>query len=78
MLADSSFLDLNMGAILSAGYFSEILVFLVFAPYLKPGIHIGKTLVYSNLLFTVAFMVMVIPTLTLLGLDVARHSWNPY
>jgi hypothetical protein len=37
-----------------------------------------KALIYSTLLFTAALMIMVIPTLTLLGLDIARHSWNPY
>jgi spore germination protein KB len=63
---------------LTAGYFSEALVFLVLFPYLKEGSNVNKTLVWSSLLFTAAFLVMVIPTLTLLGLDVARHSWNPY
>ena len=78
MFSDSSFLDLNLGGFLTAGYFSEALAFLVLAPYLKPEVNINKTFIYSALLFTLAFMVMVIPTLTLLGLDIARHSWNPY
>jgi spore germination protein KB len=78
VLADSSFLELNLGAFLTACYSPETLALLVLATFLRPKTSANKILVYSTLLFAAAFMIMVIPTLTLLGLDIARHSWNPY
>jgi spore germination protein KB len=78
MFADSGFWSLNWGGILTTGYYSEVLIFLVLFPSLKPKASINKALTSSVLLYTAALLVMVIPTLTLLGLDISRHSWNPY
>ncbi len=78
VLADSSLWELNLGAFFTAGYSPETLSLLVLATYFRPKTSAKKILLYSTLLFSVAFMIMVIPTLTLLGLDIARHSWNPY
>lgn len=78
MFADSGFWSLNWGGILTTGYYSEVLIFLVLFPFLNPKESLNKTLAGSVLLYTAALLVMVIPTLTLLGLDIARHSWNPY
>jgi spore germination protein KB len=63
---------------LTTGYYTEVLILLVLFPSLRPKDSINKALISSTFLYTAALLVMVIPTLTLLGLDIARHSWNPY
>lgn len=78
ILADSSLLDLNLGGFYAASFFSEILAILVMSAYLEPKTNVNRAFGVSIVVFVIAVMVMIVPTLTMLGLDVARHSWNPY
>lgn len=78
VLADSTFLELNEGAVLSAARYSEILIFLVFSFWLKEKSSINKTYAAALGVFAVSFLLILIPTLTVLGVELAKHAQNPY
>ncbi|MDD4315921.1 MAG: endospore germination permease [Clostridia bacterium] len=76
--ADSSFLDLNYGAILTAARFSEIIVLAVFSYYLKDDVSINGTYFKSILIFGSTFLLMTLATLLLMGSGVAKLQNNPF
>lgn len=78
VLTDSTFLDLNLGAFLTAARFSEILSFFVFSYYLSKQASINKTYAVALAVFGVCFMLILVPTVAVLGVDFAKISWNPY
>ena len=78
ILADSTFLQLNEGAFLTGARYSEILIFLVFSFWLKQKASINKTYLAAVGVFTLCFFLILLPTLTVLGVDLAKHAWNPY
>lgn len=78
ILGDSSFWDLNLGAFLTAARYSEILIFFVFSQYLRPPYSVNKTYVKALALFGIGYLMILIPTITVLGVDYAKLSWNPY
>jgi spore germination protein KB len=78
ILADSSFLDLNKGAFFTGARYSEILIFLVFSFFLKEDSSINKTYFSALGVFAFSFFLMLFPTILTLGIDLARHMWNPY
>ncbi|MEL7610154.1 MAG: endospore germination permease [Bacillota bacterium] len=78
VLADSTFLELNHGAFLTGARYSEILIFFVFTFYLKGKSSIIKTYAAALGVFFVSFLIILIPTLTVLGVELGKHAWNPY
>ncbi len=78
VLADSTFLEINEGAFLTAARYSEILIFFVFSFYLKPKSSINKAYFTALAIFGVSFIMILLPTLTVLGVELAKHAWNPY
>ncbi|MEZ4357088.1 MAG: endospore germination permease [Eubacteriales bacterium] len=78
ILADSTFLQLNWGAFLTAARYSEILIFFVFSYYLTEKSSINKTYASALTVFAVCFFLMLLPTILVLGVEYAKHSWNPY
>jgi spore germination protein KB len=78
VLADSTFLQLNEGAFLTGVRYSEILIFLVFSFWLKQKSSINKTYAAALGVFTVCFFLILLPTLTVLGVELGKHAWNPY
>ncbi len=78
ILTDSSFLDLNIGAFLTASRFSEILIFFVFSYYLGKQASINKTYGVALVFFGAFFVMILVPTVAVLGVDFAKISWNPY
>ena len=78
VLADSTFLELNEGAFLTGARYSEILIFFVFTYYLKQASSINKTYAAALVVFGVSFFLILIPTVTALGVSYAKHAWNPY
>ncbi len=78
ILADSTFLDLNKGAFLTSAQYSQTLILFVFAYFLKIKSSINKTYFSSIIAFVIVLLLMVIPTIAVLGLEFAQHSWNPY
>jgi spore germination protein KB len=78
VLADSTFLELNQGAFLTAARYSEIIIFLVFSYFLKQKVSINKTYAASLVTYGTCVLLIMIPVLTVLGPDMAKHAWNPY
>lgn len=78
VLADSTFLELNQGAFLTGARYSEILIFLVFSFWLKQHSSINKTYAATLGTFTICFLLILLPTLTVLGVELGKHAWNPY
>ena len=78
VLADSTFIDLNIGAFFTAARYSEILIFWVFSYYLIERSSINKTYSAALGVFGATFLLILLPTLFVLGTDYARMAWNPY
>lgn len=78
ILAESSFLDFNVGGFLTAARYSEIIIFFVFTHYLIKKASVNKTFATSLGIFGISFFVILISVLLLLGYDYAREQWNPY
>ncbi len=78
ILSDSSFFDVNYGAFLIASRFADFVVVAALAFELKDNVNINKSFFYILGLFTFLFILIIIPTITVLGIETARHMWNPY
>ena len=78
ILADSNFLEINLGAFITASRYSEILIFLVFSYYLMENASINKAYFSALSIFNIAFLLIIIPTIAVLGMEYAKHVWNPY
>ena len=78
VLADSTFLELNEGAFLTGARYSEMLIFLVFSFWLKQKSSINKTFTAAIGVFAVCFPLILLPTLTVLGVELGKQVWNPY
>lgn len=78
ILSDSTFMNLNISAFYTAARFSEILIFLMFSYYLDKKVSINKTYAAALAVFGISFMLILVPTVAVLGVDFARMSWNPY
>jgi spore germination protein KB len=78
ILTDSTFINLNISAFLTAARFSEILIFLVFSFYLGKKASVNKTYAVALVVFGVFYMLILMPTILVLGVDFAKISWNPY
>ena len=78
ILADSTFLELNAGAFLTAARYSEILIFFVFAFHLQQKYSINKTYAKALVLFGLCFFGILMPTILVLGVDYAKLAWSPY
>ncbi len=78
ILADSTFLELNKGAFLTAARYSEILIFFVFAYHLQQKYSINRTYVNALVLFGLCFFGILMPTVLVLGVDFAKLVFSPY
>lgn len=78
ILADSTFIELNTGAFLTAARYSEILIFFVFSFFLAKKHSINKTYASALVTFGISFLMILLPTILVLGTDYAKMAWNPY
>jgi spore germination protein KB len=78
ILADSSLLQLNLGAFFTGARYSEILIYLTFSFFLIKNVSINKTYAKSLGVFLVFFTMILIPTVLVLGIDFAKNVYNPY
>jgi len=78
MLTESTFMQINAGAFLTAARYSEILIFWVFSYFLIQKSSINKTYASAQLIFLISFALILIPTVTILGVEYAKRTWNPY
>lgn len=78
ILADSTFSELNLGAFLTAARYSEITIIFVFGFYLQKNVSVNKVFGIGLSLFILAFGLILIPTLTTLGVEIGRLAHDPY
>lgn len=78
ILADSTFLDLNIGGFLTASRYSDILIYLIFSYFVSKKINITKCFFTGLIIFGITYFLIIMSTLLVLGPDVARNEWNPY
>lgn len=78
IMTDSTIAGINVGAFMTGSRFLEPLILIVLSQYISTKVKIGRTLVWSTAIFTLLFLLIMIPTMSVLGLDVAKHALNPY
>lgn len=78
VLADSNFIEINLGAFLTAARYSEIIILWVFSYYLVKNASINKVYAKALTTFGIVFMLIVISVITVLGVEYAKLAWSPY
>lgn len=78
VLADSTFAKINLGGFYTGARYSEILIFFVFSYFLQKKSSINKVFLSAVGVFALTFFFILLPVLTHLGPELARHAWNPY
>ncbi|MDD2220539.1 MAG: endospore germination permease [Clostridia bacterium] len=78
VFADSTFLDINKGALITSSRLTEKTIFLVFSYFLIKEANINKTFIKALLLYNFFYALILLPTLLVLGVDLAQNAFNPY
>jgi spore germination protein KB len=78
ILAESSLAEINLGAFYTGARYSEILIFFVFSFFLTKKASINKTYVKALGIFVLFYLMILIPTILVLGVSLAKMEFNPY
>ena len=78
VLADSTFLEINKGAFLTAARFSEIFIFWIFSFYLSKKASINKSYAAALIIYVASFLMMLLPIILVLGAEFAKKLQSPY
>ena len=78
ILKDSTFWEINKGAMIIASRFTEIFIVYLFVRFLKKKESVNKTYFIALGIYLVGYLLILIPTLMVIGVDVAKISNNPY
>jgi spore germination protein (amino acid permease) len=78
VLADSSFKNINLNALLTTASGYDVLILLVFSAYLHRKVKINKTYLWALTIFTALYVLIAVSVITTLGMDIAKHALNPY
>jgi spore germination protein KB len=78
VMGDSSFFQVNLGGFITAARVSDILVLLVAAYRLNDEKKINKVFFISIAFYIGLVLLMLIPVITLLGIDYGLQAFNPY
>lgn len=78
ILADSYFLDILKGALITALRFSEVTIILVFSYFLKQGTSAIRVYFINLFLFGAFFLLILVPVLLTFGYMLASRAINPY
>ena len=78
VLADSTFLEINKGAFLTAARFSEIFIFWIFSFYLSKKASINKSYAAALIIYGACFLMMLFPVLLVLGAEFAKKLQSAY
>ena len=78
VLKDSTIMEINKGAFFTAARFTEILIILVFSFFISQKESINKIYAKSLIIFVVLYLLILFPTLLVLGIDKAQNAFNPY
>jgi spore germination protein KB len=78
ILVDSSLSELNRGAFIHANKMTEVLVLLAFSANIKKDTKVNSLFGWFLIIFTIFIILIIIPTITTLGMDIAKHANNAY
>ena len=78
ILSDSSFLDINRGAIMLSFILTDILILVMSIPLLQNKKDINKIFFKSNLYSVIIVTIVIIVSLGALGVEQAKHSNYPF
>lgn len=78
ILSDSKLKDIFIGAFFTAARYSEIIIILVFTYYLKKSDSPNKAFILGLAIFGIAYLLILMPVLLVLGPEFAQISNNPY
>lgn len=78
ILADSKFSDINLGALQIASKFSDMFILFMLAPNIHEEKSINKVFIYSTLIFTIFFIIIIVSTQAVLGIEIPKYTNNPY
>lgn len=75
---DTSLWTLNYGAIIEASKFSDVIILFFLYFHLDNVKNINKSYIISLLITIGLLLLILIPVITVLGVDLATKTWNPY
>lgn len=78
VMADTSFLTLNIGGFITASRFSDILILLVAASRLYNQKDVNRVFFMTVISYVLITLIILIPVLTLLGVGYGLQIFNPY
>ena len=78
ILSDSTFAEINKGAIMFSFLTTDVFVLIKASPFLENKKNVYKIFVYSSLFFTIICAIAVAVTQGALGLEQARHTIYPF
>lgn len=78
VLSDSGFIVINYGALSIASRFSEIVILCMLCPDLNKKNALCKTFSFSVVIFTLFFLIIMVSTQLVLGIERANHANYPY
>jgi spore germination protein KB len=78
ILADSTFAQLNLGAFITAVRFSSIMILFIFSFHMSDKVHVIKVFGVILGVFIISFLLILLPTILVLGYVYARHLLSPY
>jgi len=78
ILKESKLLDINNSAFITACLCAELVILPMLTTNLKDNVKIFKVILTSSLCFTILFLLILFPTIMVLGYDLAKTAINPY
>lgn len=78
VMADSTIMEVNLGALMFSLMPNDIFVLAKCSPYLENKKDITKIYIYASLLFTIISAIAVVVTQGALGIEQARHANYPF
>lgn len=78
VFADSGFQKINYGALNFSARFYEIIILCMLVPNLKKKSELNRIFSFSVLIFILFLTIITVSTLTVLGIEQAKHSNYPY
>lgn len=78
ILSDSTFLEINQGAIMLSFILTDVLILVMSVPSLENKKDINKIIIKSNLYSVIVVAIVIIVTQGALGIEQAKHSDYPF
>jgi len=78
VLADTSMQELTKGAFLNAAIKTEVYLLTILGVFLNYMAKPNRIFAQSVALTALLTLMILVPTICLLGVDITKHAWNPY